>query len=539
MGLASRLQEAEETVEATQAKCASLEKSKSRQAAEIEDLTIELERATQAASQLDKKQRNFDKILAEAKQKQEEIQTELEQSQKEARSLSTELFKTKNAYEESLDALETIKRENKNLQEEIADLSDQMAETGKSIHELEKSKRAVDVERNELQAALEEAEAAVESEEAKVLRLQVEVAQGKQDFERRIAEKDEEIDNSRRNGQRAVESMQSTLDSEIRARGEAIRIKKKMESDFNDLEIQLGHANRQCTEAQKALKAVQGQNKDLQVAVDDSQRAGEDLAEQVAVVDRRANLLQSELDEMRAALEQAERGRKLAEGELLESNERGGLLHTQNTSLINSKRKVEQELQAAQADVEESVQEQRNAEEKAKKAIGDAAMMAEELKKEQDQSSHLERMKKNMETSVKDLQNRLDEAEQVALKGGRKQVQKLEARMRELENELDSEQKRTADGIKATRKFERKVKEITYQADEDKKNLTRIQDLVDKLQVKVKTYKRQSEEAEEVANQNLSKYRKVQHELDEAEERADMAESALNKMRAKARDNKH
>merc|ERR1712066_248492 len=71
--------------------------------------------------------------------------------------------------------------------------------------------------------------------------------------------------------------------------------------------------------------------------------------------------------------------------------------------------------------------------------------------------------KKNMETSVKDLQLRLDEAEQVALKGGRKQVQKLEARMRELENELDSEQRRTADSIKNTRKIERKVKEITYQ----------------------------------------------------------------------------
>ena len=430
----------------------------------------------------------------------------------------------------------TVKWENKNLQEEIADLSDQLAESGKSIHELEKSKRAVDVERNELQAALEEAEAAVESEEAKVLRLQVEVAQGKQDFERRIAEKDEEIDNSRRNGQRAVESMQSTLDSEIRARGEAIRIKKKMESDFNDLEIQLGHANRQCTEAQKALKAVQGQNKDLQVAVDDSQRAGEDLAEQVAVVDRRANLLQSELDEMRAALEQAERGRKLAEGELLESNERGGLLHTQNTALINSKRKVEQELQAAQAEVEESVQEQRNAEEKAKKAIGDAAMMAEELKKEQDQSSHLERMKKNMEATVKDLQMRLDESEQVAMKGGKKQIQKLDQRVRELENELDAEQRRTSDATKNQKKLERKLKEVVYSGEEDKKNLVRLQDLCDKLQSKVKTYKRQAEEAEEQGNANMAKFRKVQHELDESEERADMAEAALNKQRAKVRE---
>merc|ERR1712150_52397 len=101
--------------------------------------------------------------------------------------------------------------------------------------------------------------------------------------------------------------------------------------------------------------------------------------------------------------------------------------------------------------------------------------MAEELKKEQDQPSHLERMEKNMEGSVKDLQHRLDEAEQVALKGGRKQVQKMESRVRELENELDSEQRRTADGIKSSRKLERKVKEVSYQADEDKKNLSRIQ----------------------------------------------------------------
>ena len=57
-------------------------------------------------------------------------------------------------------------------------------------------------------------------------------------------------------------------------------------------------------------------------------------------------------------------------------------------------------------------------------------MMAEELKKEQDTSAHLERMKKNMEQTVKDLQMRLDEAEQIALKGGKKQVQKLEARVR-------------------------------------------------------------------------------------------------------------
>lgn len=59
-----------------------------------------------------------------------------------------------------------------------------------------------------------------------------------------------------------------------------------------------------------------------------------------------------------------------------------------------------------------------------------AAMMAEELRKEQDTSAHLERMKKNLEVTVKDLQHRLDEAENLAMKGGKKQLQKLEARVR-------------------------------------------------------------------------------------------------------------
>lgn len=50
----------------------------------------------------------------------DESQAELEASQKESRNLSTELFKVKNSYEEALDHLETLKRENKNLQGGLA-----------------------------------------------------------------------------------------------------------------------------------------------------------------------------------------------------------------------------------------------------------------------------------------------------------------------------------------------------------------------------------------------------------------------------------
>uniref|UniRef100_A0A8C3X742 Myosin-7 n=1 Tax=Catagonus wagneri TaxID=51154 RepID=A0A8C3X742_9CETA len=413
--LAQRLQDAEEAVEAVNAKCSSLEKTKHRLQNEIEDLMVDVERSNAAAAALDKKQRNFDKILAEWKQKYEESQSELESSQKEARSLSTELFKLKNAYEESLEHLETFKRENKNLQEEISDLTEQLGSSGKTIHELEKVRKQLEAEKLELQSALEEAEASLEHEEGKILRAQLEFNQIKAEMERKLAEKDEEMEQAKRNHLRVVDSLQTSLDAETRSRNEALRVKKKMEGDLNEMEIQLSHANRMAAEAQKQVKSLQ-------------------------------SLLKVHGESWKQEVTSPREGRWPS------------------------------------------------------------------------------------------WAHRLDEAEQIALKGGKKQLQKLEARVRELENELEAEQKRNAESVKGMRKSERRIKELTYQTEEDRKNLLRLQDLVDKLQLKVKAYKRQAEEAEEQANTNLSKFRKVQHELDEAEERADIAESQVNKLRAKSRD---
>lgn len=71
-----------------------------------------------AAAALDKKQRVFDKMLAEWQQKCEELQVEVDTSQKECRTYMTESFKIKTAYEESLEHLESVKKENKTLQGE-------------------------------------------------------------------------------------------------------------------------------------------------------------------------------------------------------------------------------------------------------------------------------------------------------------------------------------------------------------------------------------------------------------------------------------
>ncbi|XP_026327783.1 myosin heavy chain, muscle isoform X16 [Hyposmocoma kahamanoa] len=533
--LQARLAEAEETIESLNQKVVALEKTKQRLATEVEDLQLEVDRATAIANAAEKKQKAFDKIISEWKLKVDDLAAELDASQKECRNYSTELFRLKGAYEEGQEQLEAVRRENKNLADEVKDLLDQIGEGGRNIHEIEKARKRLEAEKDELQAALEEAEAALEQEENKVLRAQLELSQVRQEIDRRIQEKEEEFENTRKNHQRALDSMQASLEAEAKGKAEALRMKKKLEADINELEIALDHANKANAEAQKNIKRYQQQIKDLQTALEEEQRARDDAREQLGISERRANALQNELEESRTLLEQADRARRQAEQELGDAHEHLNELSAQNASLSAAKRKLEAELQTLHSDLDELLNEAKNSEEKAKKAMVDAARLADELRAEQEHAQTQEKLRKALEQQIKELQVRLDEAEANALKGGKKAIQKLEQRVRELENELDGEQRRHADAQKNLRKAERRIKELTFQADEDRKNHERMQDLVDKLQQKIKTYKRQIEEAEEIAALNLAKFRKAQQELEEAEERADLAEQAISKFRGKGR----
>merc|ERR1712226_715863 len=146
-------------------------------------------------------------------------------------------------------------------------------------------------------------------------------------------------------------------------------------------------------------------------------------------------------------------------------------------------------------DLDEMTNEARLSEDKAARAMVDAARLADELRCEQELAMNLEKDKKLLEAQCKDASTRADEAEVNALKGGRKAMIKMETRIRELESELDAETRRFGDLNKNLRKSERSIKELTS-ADEDRKNHERMQALIDQLQGKVKSYKKQIEEAE-------------------------------------------
>ncbi|NXJ86158.1 MYH1B protein, partial [Trogon melanurus] len=156
--------------------------------------------------------------------------------------------------------------------------------------------------------------------------------------------------------------------------------------------------------------------KDTQIHLDDALRTQEDLKEQVAMVERRANLLQAEIEELRAALEQTERSRKVAEQELMDATERVQLLHTQNTSLINTKKKLETDIAQIQSEMEDTIQEARNAEEKAKKAITDVSWGLLSVPSEEDRKNilRLQDLVDKLQMKVKSYKRQAEEAEELS-----------------------------------------------------------------------------------------------------------------------------
>merc|ERR1719245_1448290 len=231
----ARLSEADSTLGQLNSKLGQVEKAKAKLQGELEAMSVQLDQAQILNSSMEKKAKQFDRIVGEWKSKVDSLSMDLDGSQKETRNASSELFRVKSAYEEGVLQLEEVRRENKSLSNEIKDIMDQISEGGRSIHEIDKIRKRLEAEKMELQAALEEAEGSLEQEENKVLRCQMELTQVRQEIDQRIAQKEEEFASTKKNYGKALEGMQMALEAESKGKIEALRMKKKLEADVIDL----------------------------------------------------------------------------------------------------------------------------------------------------------------------------------------------------------------------------------------------------------------------------------------------------------------
>uniref|UniRef100_A0A1B0AE39 Myosin tail domain-containing protein n=1 Tax=Glossina pallidipes TaxID=7398 RepID=A0A1B0AE39_GLOPL len=314
------------------------------------------------------------------------------------------------------------------------------------------------------------------------------------------------------------------IEAETRLKTEVQRIKKKLQIQITELEMSLDVANKTNIDLQKVIKKQSLQLTELQAHYEDVQRQLQTTLDQYGVAQRRLASMNGELEEVRSQLDSASRAKRTVELQFEEAQTRINELHVTNVNLVSMKSKLEQELSVVATDYEEVTKELRISDERYQKVSVELKHTIEQIHEEQERIVKLETIKKSLEVEVKNLSVRLEEVELNAVAGSKRIISKLEARVRDLELELEEEKRRHAETIKILRKKERTVKEVMVQCEEDQRNIALLQEALDKSVAK-----------EGMSQQSVTRVRRFQRELEAAEERAEVAETNLNMVRAKHR----
>uniref|UniRef100_A0A8D3D093 Myosin-10 n=1 Tax=Scophthalmus maximus TaxID=52904 RepID=A0A8D3D093_SCOMX len=472
-----------------------MEKTKTRLQQELDDLTVDLDHQRQIVSNLEKKQKKFDQMLAEEKSISARYAEERDRAEAEAREKETKALSMTRALDEALEAKEELERVNKQLRAEMEDLMSSKDDVGKSVHELEKSKRTLEQQLEEMKTQLEELEDELQATEDAKLRLEVNMQAMKAQYERDLQGRDDQNDEKKRALVKQVREMEAELEDERKQRGLAVAAKKKLEMDLKDIEVHIEGANKARDEAIKQLRKLQTQMKDYQRELEDARASRDDIFAISKENEKKLKSLEAEIVQLHEDLAASERGRRHAEQERDELQDEISNSTSGKSALMDEKRRLEARIAQLEEELEEEQGNMELLNDRFRKTTMQVDTLTTELSAERSIAQKSENARQQLERQNKELR----------------------AKLGELEGSVKNQSAHSA-ANKIVRRTEKKLKEVCMQVEDERRHADQFKEQVEKANSRMKQLKRQLEEAEEEATRANASRRKLQRELDDATE---------------------
>nr|XP_057905970.1 myosin-9-like isoform X2 [Doryrhamphus excisus] len=530
--------ELEATHQRLEEKCSAydkMEKTKTRLQQELDDMVIDQDQLRQTVSNLEKKQKKFDQMLAEEKNISGRYAEERDRAEAEAREKETRALSLTRELESLMDLKDEVDRNNKLLRAEMEDLVSSKDDVGKNVHELEKSKRAMEQQLEEMKTQLEELEDELQATEDAKLRLEVNLQAMKAQYERDLAGRDEMGEEKKRSLVKQVREMEMELEDERKQRSAAVASRKKLELDLKELEAGIDMANKNREEALKQLKKLQAQMKELIRELDDTRMSREDILAQSKENEKKLKGMEADMLQMQEEVAAAERAKRQAQQERDELQDEMNNQSSKNAQIAEERRRLEARIAQLEEELEE---EQCNTElvnDRLKKAMLQSEQMNVELAAERSSSQRVEGSRAQLERQNKELKLKLQELEATVKSKYKANMAALEAKLAQMEEQLDMETRERQSATKLVRRTEKKLKEVVLQVEDERRNTEQYKDQADKLNSRMKQLKRQLEEAEEEAQRANAYRRKLQRELEDATESADAMNREVSSLKSKLR----
>ncbi|XP_074931265.1 cingulin isoform X2 [Phalacrocorax aristotelis] len=330
----------------------------------------------------------------------------------------------------------------------------------------------------------------------------------------RLTQEHQELNVSYQDEQRQKEQLK-------RAKSELEEQKRLLDRTMEKLNKEL---EQMTEESHKSLAALKSQLEEFKEKsrkeITDSQKQAKDRGAEVEKMQFSMGQLQDEVARLKQALQdsQAERESVLLDKEVLLQR-----LHNLEQEVETKNRSQDDRSRHAKALEEKSkrleveLEEERSTVELLMERVNRSRDQIDQLRAEllQERSSRqdLECDKVSLERQNKELKSRLASSE--GLQKPSTNVSQLEARVEELQDKLQAEEREKSILLSSNRKLERKVKELTIQIDDERQH---VSDQKDQLSLRVKALKRQVDEAEEEIERLEGARKKAQRELEEQHE---------------------
>ncbi|XP_072561094.1 myosin-9-like isoform X2 [Paramormyrops kingsleyae] len=514
-----------------------MEKTKTRLQQELDDLTVDQDHLRQIVSNLEKKQKKFDQMLAEEKSISSRYAEERDRAEAEAREKETRALALARELETLIDSKEEVERANKLLRAEMEDLVSSKDDVGKNVHELEKSKRGMEQQLEEMRTQLEELEDELQATEDAKLRLEVNMQAMKAQFERDLQGRDETGEEKKRQLVKQVREMEVELEDERKQRTIAVAARRKLEVDLKDLQAAIEAANKSREEALKQLKKLQAQMKDVLRELDDTRLSREEILALSKENEKKVKNMEADIIQLQEELAAAERMKRQAQ---LERDELQEEINSQaGKNSLNSEER--RRLEARISELEEELEEEQNTLELLNDRMKKIQMQFDqaniELTTERSTSQRLEGARSQLDRQNKELKLKLQELENTVRGKYKASITSLEAKIVQLEEQLEMESRERQQANKTVRRTEKKLKEVILQVDDERRNSDQFKDQSEKMSNRMKQLKRQLEEAEDEAQRAHAYRRKLQRELEDATESADHMNREVSSLKSKLRGN--
>lgn len=326
---------------------AGLEKTRQKLTSELEDLRHENERLENAARQSEKVAKGLEHQVQQAASAAEAEHRQREIAEMEARKLQSAVDNLRVELEAKNNAYAGLQRQKNELETELRGLIEEIGEGGRNVHDLERNLRRATARIDELSLQLEEEDAT----KAKLLELNASIeasfSEYRQKAEANAAEKEGQMEETRRILLKEINELGEQLDSLNEANLELVKSKRKLQAELDDYLGREDVSAKSRSELEKAKKASESALRDLQTRLEAEQRSRRDFEDLAKRQEQKANTLQSDVEQLRVQVEASERERRNLQKQLdVVTDDLEGSGDTSRKSLLIAKRKWEIERQS-------------------------------------------------------------------------------------------------------------------------------------------------------------------------------------------------